>query len=111
MQTTRVKRTEEILKIVDKIVAAVAPEKIILFGSHAEERAGHHSDIDLLIIWDTQLDAAERMRCISRLIRPRPAPLDIVVKTPAEIRRSRQRVDPFLSEILEKGAVLYARPR
>lgn len=34
--------------MVERIVKRFAPEKIILFGSHASESAGPDSDVDLL---------------------------------------------------------------
>lgn len=96
-------------KLVKKIVDAISPEKIILFGSYAYGNVDEDSDIDLLVIWDTKLKRSERMRCISRLIVPRPAPIDIVVKTPKEIEIAQRRIDPFLNEIITKGISVYAR--
>ncbi len=98
---------DSIRKITDQIVKALSPQQIILFGSYAYGEVTADSDVDLLIILDTPLKGADRQRLISRLIHPRPFPLDIIVRTPAEIHASRQRVEPFLNEILEKGIVLY----
>lgn len=109
MENTPQKFPAEITNIVERIVAAFVPEKIILFGSHAHGNATPDSDLDLLVIMETDLPAAERTRKISRLLRPRHLPVDIVVKNPREIQRSLRRVDPFIHEILEKGVVLYAR--
>ncbi|TWJ26347.1 nucleotidyltransferase domain-containing protein [Geobacter argillaceus] len=39
-------------EIVEKIVAAVHPAKIILFGSHAYGQPEEESDLDLVIIKD-----------------------------------------------------------
>jgi predicted nucleotidyltransferase len=41
---------ETLQEIVRRIVAAVRPEKIILFGSAAREEMGPDSDLDLLVI-------------------------------------------------------------
>jgi predicted nucleotidyltransferase len=109
MENTAPKLPVEITRIVKRIVAAFAPEKIILFGSHAYGNVTPDSDLDLLVIIKTDLPAAERTRKISRLLRPRHLPLDIVVRNPQEIQRSLRRVDPFVHEILERGIVLYAR--
>ncbi len=96
--------------IVRKITSKMKPEKIILFGSYASGNVSKDSDIDLLIIMNTDLLPAERQRQVSRLLYPRIAPLDIVVKTPGEILKSQENVDPFINEILHNGIVLYARP-
>ena len=95
--------------LTQKIVKAIAPEQVILFGSHAYGKPTPDSDVDLLIIWKTQKSYPSRYRAISDLLRPRPFPLDIIVKTPREIAVARKRVDPFLNELLEKGKILYAR--
>lgn len=96
-------------KRVEKIVENISPERVVLFDSQATGKATEDSDIDLLVVWDTSLKPAEGVRHISRLISPRPGPLDIVVRTPGELDKARHRVEPFLSEVLEKGISLYAR--
>jgi predicted nucleotidyltransferase len=103
------KLPHEIDDLVGKIIHTFSPEKIILFGSFAYGEPAPDSDVDLLIIMETRLPAAERQRQISRLLRPRLRPMDIVVRNPSEIQKSLHRVDPFIHEILEKGIVLYAR--
>jgi predicted nucleotidyltransferase len=51
MKAKRKILTAEILQeIVRRIVAAVQPEKIILFGSAARQEMGPDSDLDLLVI-------------------------------------------------------------
>ena len=109
MENTDQKIPVEISGIVDRIVESFAPEKVILFGSYAYGNATPDSDLDLLVIMETDLPAAERNRKVSRLLRPRRMPMDIVVKNPLEIQRSLRRVDPFIHEVLQKGIVLYAR--
>lgn len=111
MKSTDQKIPVEINGIVERIVEAFTPEKIILFGSYAYGNATPDSDVDLLVIMDTDLPAAERNRTISRLLRPRRMAMDIVVKNPQEIQKSLHRVDPFIHEVLQKGVVLYARSR
>lgn len=99
----------EIGDMVKKIVASFSPERIILFGSFAYGNVTRDSDLDLLVIMETDLPPAERQRQISRVLRPRRFPMDIIVKNPSEIQKSRRRVDPFMNEVLDKGFVLYAR--
>jgi predicted nucleotidyltransferase len=102
--------TEEILaEIVLRIVTALHPERVILFGSYAYGTPSDHSDVDLLVILETDARPADRYLAVSRLIRPRPFPLDIVVKTPDEITQALVKGDNFISEIVTQGRVLYAR--
>ena len=102
--------TQEILaEIVCRLVAALDPEKIILFGSYVYGSPSVDSDVDLLVIMQTTARPADRYVAVSRVIRPRPFPLDILVKTPDEIAGALAKGDRFIQEIVTQGRVLYAR--
>ena len=102
--------TEEILaEIVRCLVATLDPEKIILFGSYVYGSPSGDSDVDLLVILKTTARPADRYMAVSRTIRPRPFPLDILVKTPDEIAGALAKGDSFIQEIVTRGRVLYAR--
>jgi predicted nucleotidyltransferase len=61
--------TEEMLQeIVRRIVEAVRPEKIILFGSAAREEMGPDSDLDLLVIKTCRNRRATARRIRRKLI-------------------------------------------
>jgi len=98
-----------ILEITNKIANSLSPESVILFGSYAYGKTTQNSDLDILVIMNTELNAASRNRLVSRLINPRPIPMDIIVKTPTEISILQKKVDPFINEVLNKGFVLYAK--
>ena len=95
---------------VQRLVAALNPKKIILFGSYAYGQPGPDSDVDLLVVMETDQRPIQRIIAVSELLSPRPFPVDIVVRTPAELVRDLQRVDPFMHEVVEKGRVLYEHP-
>jgi predicted nucleotidyltransferase len=102
--------TTEILdEIVRRIVAALRPEKIILFGSYVYGQPSADSDLDLLVIMETNARPVDRYLAVSRLIRPRPFPLDILVRTPQEISQALAKGDFFIREIVTQGRVLYER--
>ena len=102
--------TEELLKeITERIVEALAPEKVILFGSYAQGQPTSDSDVDLLIVMESEERPSKRRQAVSRLFRERPFPMDIVVRTPREIEQAMEGIDPFIREILERGKVLYDR--
>ena len=96
---------------VQKIVAELKPEKIILFGSYAYEKPNPDSDVDLLVIMKTRASLKDRSWAVSRLLMPRPFPVDILVKTPREIEKALGAKDFFLKEILTRGKVLYDRSK
>jgi predicted nucleotidyltransferase len=94
---------------VQRIALELRPEKIILFGSYAYGEPTHDSDVDLLVILETTDSPTQRYLSVSRLLYPRPFPVDILVKTPDEIKDSLDKGDFFLREILTQGRVLYER--
>jgi len=94
---------------IHSIVRELDPLKIVLFGSYAYGTPNRNSDVDLLIIMDTNKPHKERSWAVSRLLIPRPFPVDILVKTPVEIDKALETGDFFLQEILTRGKVLYDR--
>jgi len=94
---------------IQKVVDELNPEKVILFGSYAYGLPNPHSDVDLLVILKTKASLKDRSWKVSRLLLPRPFPVDILVKTPKEIGEALKSGDFFLQEILTRGKVLYER--
>jgi len=84
-------------------------QRVILFGSRARGVARRDSDVDLLVIAETRrpLDLAGRIlwHLGGRF------PKDVLVRTPREIERAVRQQEPFLTEILREGRVLYATRR
>jgi uncharacterized protein len=101
--------SETLPAAVQKIVETLHPEKIILFGSYAYGTPTPDSDVDLLVVMETQKKRRDRVVDISLLLHPRTFPVDILVKTPQEISSSLGKGDFFLREITEKGKILYER--
>jgi len=95
--------------IVKKIVVEYSPQKIILFGSYASGIPTEDSDIDLLIIKETDNRPIDRWTEVKRLLRDRSreAPVSPLVYTPKELSDRMEIKDFFIQEILEKGKVLY----
>jgi predicted nucleotidyltransferase len=97
---------------VERIVSTLEPEKIILFGSYAYGSPTHDSDVDLLVIMKNKRNYKENYRAVSMLLYPRQFPVDIIVKTPKEVREALKGGKDngfFIREIVKKGKVLYDR--
>ena len=62
------------------------PEQIILFGSYAYGLPTSDSDVDLLVIMQTPLQESWQAYEIRRAI-SYAHPLDLVIKTPAQLRK------------------------
>jgi len=101
--------SETLPEAVARIVHELRPEKIILFGSYAYGTPTPDSDVDLLVIMRTGASGADRSWAVSRLLLPRPFPVDILVRTPQEIQSALTKGDFFIREILTRGRVLYER--
>jgi uncharacterized protein len=102
--------TEEILaEVVRRIVSALGPEKVVFSGSYVYGTPSSDSDVDLLVIMQTNARPADRYVAVSSLIRPRRFPLDISVKAPDEIAQASEKGDGFIREIFTQGRVLYER--
>jgi predicted nucleotidyltransferase len=99
---------EALPSAIEAIVRAIKPKKIVLFGSYAYGKPTPDSDVDLLIIWDTDKPRRERVVAVSLLLYPRRFPVDIIVKTSRELEAELPH-DFFLREIVNKGIVLYER--
>ena len=90
-----------------QIVDAIHPQKIYLFGSYADGTENQHSDIDLLIIHDTDVPAHKRGQMIRKLFRGMQMPLDVVMYTPEEEKKWEQASLSFLSIIKKHGTLIY----
>jgi predicted nucleotidyltransferase len=83
------------------------PDKIILFGSYEYGTPHADSDVDILVIMQArnQIDQAVR---IDRVLDP-PFPLDLIVRTPRNLKWRLEEGDSFLREIITRGKVLYEK--
>ncbi len=99
---------EKVLEeVVKRIVEAVAPEKIILFGSAARSEMGPDSDLDLLVV-----KSCENRREVTQTIRRQligiGVPKDVVVVTPEDIEEYKDIPGHIIGPALKEGKVLYA---
>ena len=91
---------------VDEVVRRFRPERVVMFGSYAYGQPRADSDVDLLVIMRHRGAGAEQAARIRQAVRS-GFPLDLIVRSPAQIRRRVRIGDSFIREILENGQVLY----
>ena len=97
----------EIRRWARQIAERFAPDRIILFGSHAYGRPRGDSDVDVLVVMSAANEISQSIRLTLALA---PSfPLDLIVRTPEHLRRGLEDGDSFLREIVTKGKVLYAQ--
>ena len=96
----------DIRLVCNRIVREFRPQKVILFGSYAYGRPTPDSDVDLLVIMPLRGRAIDQAIAISSRLDHR-FPIDLLVRSPEEVRRRLGLNDFFLLEITQKGKVLY----
>ena len=98
---------EAIQKVSDQIAQMFRPERIVLFGSYVYGSPTEDSDVDLLVVLPHEGKGFQKAAEMLSRLRP-PFPIDLIVRTPEQLRQRLALNDFFLREILEKGRVLYA---
>lgn len=96
-------------EIVTRIVDAIHPIKIILFGSYAYGNPTADSDVDLVVVTETSLPKRKTSVAIWNLLGNIPLPKDIIVASNSEFEFYSQEAGSVLRTANEKGVVIYAR--
>jgi predicted nucleotidyltransferase len=100
--------TATLHEVTRRITAALHPEKIYLFGSHAWGTATPDSDIDLfIIVKESDQLPYRRSRDVYRCLRGIREPIEVLVRTSEEVKKSSSVVASLTAKILNHGMVLY----
>ena len=105
-ETIQVVDQQKLDEIVRRIVEAVEPEKIILFGSAARGETGSHSDVDLLVVaqggdrWDVAAKVYERLAGVG-------VPVDAVLVRPTDLERYGNSLGLVYRPALAEGRIVY----
>jgi predicted nucleotidyltransferase len=102
---------EKISAITRKIAERFNPDKIILFGSYAWGKPDRDSDLDLFVVMESRERPIKRASSVRSVLRDLYVPMDILVRTPEELKYRIDIGDPFIKKILRDGQVIYARDR
>lgn len=93
---------------VQRLVAALHPEKIYLYGSHAYGQPHKDSDVDLLIVVaESALSTRERAIEAYRALRGLFLPVEIKVVTQEKFKKRARWLSSIERVAAEKGQVLY----
>ncbi len=105
------KYQKELDKLSKQIIEKYRPEKIVLFGSLAEGNLREGSDIDLLVIKESDKDYWERAEEIAGILGDvrLDVPKDVLNITPKELRHRLSVNDCFMGKIINKGKVIYEK--
>ncbi len=103
--------TTQIDSVVNKIAVNYQPEQILIFGSYAQDTANDNSDLDLLIIKDSDLPQDKRNFEVRKLLKGVMIPVDILVYTPKEIELYKNEKFTFLNHALKTTKIVYDSSR
>ena len=106
-KTSRGVPSERLLRdVIRRVVEAVHPEKIILFGSAARGEMGPRSDLDLLVVKNVR-NRRETAWTIERNLRGTGIGVDLIVATPEDLRRYGDSPALVYYPALKEGRVIY----
>ena len=108
MAATDARPVDEIIaEMTRRIVEKFDPLQVILFGSQARGDARPDSDVDLLVVFP-HVENNRQMRVdIRSVLSDLPVAKDIIVATPDELGRSRERLGSILRPAVREGRTLY----
>ena len=99
----------QIRQVAAQLGSAANASEVILFGSYARGEATDGSDVDLMVVAETDLPRHKRAVPLYKQFRPYPCGMDIVVYTPREVEEARKSNLTFVSAVLREGRKLYER--
>lgn len=93
--------------IVDRVVKAVKPDRIILFGSAARGTMGPNSDVDLLVIKGGKYNRARVTSLIYRSLFDADEAVDVIVVKPEEVEQFFDSPYFVIHPALREGRTVY----
>jgi len=114
MTEVLIKKIEKVDKdlindVTRRIVEAVDPEKIILFGSYAYGKPSKNSDLDILVIMRSKLPRYKRSVPIYKVLAGMLIPKDIIVYTPQEVEEWSDVPQAFITTAVTRGKIIYEK--
>ena len=98
---------EAIQRFAREVAERFRPDKIILFGSYAYGRPQPDSDVDILVVTSARNEHDQAVKI--RMAVPVSFPMDLLVRSPSDLRWRLAEGDSFVEEIVSKGKVLYEK--
>ena len=104
---TSSKMMPAIRRFAREVAERFSPEKIILFGSYAYGEPNSESDVDILVVMPARNKHDQAFKI--RLACEAPFPMDLIVRTPRDMRRRLEDGDLFHTHIAKHGKLLYEK--
>ena len=99
---------EQLRELVERIVKAVHPLRVVLFGSTARGEVGPESDVDVLVVMPEGAHRLNTAQAVYRNLAGVKVAVDVVVATEGDMRDYKDSPGLIYREALRDGRVLYA---
>jgi len=83
------------------------PERIIIFGSFARGDADEQSDVDVVVIKQTDKRFLDRLIEVARCLDNDLGKVDVFVYTREEFEEMQRAENPFIAKVLTEGREIY----
>jgi predicted nucleotidyltransferase len=100
-----------IQEVVRRVIAAVAPERIVLFGSYAYGTPHPESDLDILVVMKSELPRYQRAVPIYQALTGLLISKDVLVYTPEEVEAWNEVPEALITTVVRQGKVLYEKDK
>ena len=104
MQATQ----EQLIQLVNRIVDAVHPLRIILFGSATRGEMGPDSDVDVMVVMPNGTHRRDTAMYLHQCMLGMGIAVDFVVATPAVLEKYKDTRGLIYRNIIREGMELYA---
>jgi len=91
-----------------EIARELNPQAVVLFGSFATGDINEGSDIDIMVVADFQVGFLDRIKLLLDLNRFN-LPIEPIGYTSAELEHMKRKGNPFITEVLTTGKIIYPR--
>ncbi len=98
----------ELTQLVECIVRAAHPLRILLFGSAARGEMTGESDLDVLVVMPEGSARRQTEQLLHTQLMGFPLPVDLMVATPGLLERHKDNIGLIYRVILEEGKEIYA---
>jgi predicted nucleotidyltransferase len=103
-----IQHTSQIIEeLIERIVTAVHPLRIVLFGSAARGEMGPNSDIDVMVIMPDGTHRSNTVRYLYKQIFGFGFPVDIVVATPSVLEQHKDTIGLIYRAVIAEGKEVY----
>jgi len=100
---------KSVLKKIQEVLSTTPCHKAYVFGSYANGTADKYSDLDLVIIADTDRPFVERFRDYYKILEISPVPVELFIYTPDEFERMIEQKNPLITNVLQEGKCIYEK--